>query len=404
MSGRGGHGKAHSGGKKPLIVFFAPRYHSNQNGWVTALQDAGYRIEFWVFYEAPEYVEPLCKVRKIAPSVGSRVRFLIKRILNREAPHEDVARSAFIPSLPELLYFLLRRKPGLLVLRDRTRPSLITALVAQLAGIPRILFYDQFAADNPNGNQAGASRVGRWLQKHLRLSDIPSITPIPPTNFFHHPAVEQRALPPGRFFVPFVLQTSPPRAPESYCPEGILRVLVVAKYRAYKNLDLVPQALRALDREQLQRLEVTFVGQERTSSEQNFREALESRLEEIEELRRYRVLSNVPHQEMASFYGQADVSVLPSVHDLAAIAPLESLAHGVPPIVTRGNGTSPYIVDKITGFCLETSHFRELSDVLSSLLKSPGTLARMGGRGFEFCREHLSPERITTLAAVKNIK
>ena len=298
-----------------------------------------------------------------------------------------------MPLMIQIMFLLLTRRPEVLILRDRTRPSLVTALMARLTRVPHVVFYDQFPADDPLAYRAGASTVGLWLQRRLGLLSIPSITPIPPESFYTTPHGEEASVPPGRFFVPFVVDATQPRAAESYCPNGVLRILVVGKYRPYKNLDLVSEAVQLLEVEQREMLDITFVGQENTSAERAFRLALKTGLEAVDGLKAFRLLSNVPHDEMQDLYSSADVSILPSSHDLAAIAPLEAMAHGVVPIVTIGNGTTPYVHNATNGFVMDPSQPDTLSSILKKLLVEKEVSASIALTGAKFAHDELSPFR-----------
>lgn len=58
-------------------------------------------------------------------------------------------------------------------------------------------------------------------------------------------------------------------------------------------------------------------------------------------------------QEMAGWYGAADVFVLPSSHDPSANAVTESLACGTPVITSAQNGAKQHVVEGENGFVLE---------------------------------------------------
>jgi glycosyltransferase involved in cell wall biosynthesis len=129
------------------------------------------------------------------------------------------------------------------------------------------------------------------------------------------------------------LQFSPK---ETYRKEGVFKVLYVGTVTKRKGINLLLEACRQLD---LRDIEVTVIG-----------EISDAR----EVLKRYeggyRYVSYLNHGELASYYRDADVFVLPSYLDSWGMVVIEAMACGTPVIVSENTGAKDAVVDGVNGF------------------------------------------------------
>jgi UDP-glucose:(heptosyl)LPS alpha-1,3-glucosyltransferase len=77
-------------------------------------------------------------------------------------------------------------------------------------------------------------------------------------------------------------------------------------------------------------------------------------------------------EEMAQWYGAADLFVLPSLHDPSANAVTEALACGTPVVTSAGNGAKQHVRDGVNGWVLrDRQDATELAERMRQLIDAP---------------------------------
>ncbi len=95
---------------------------------------------------------------------------------------------------------------------------------------------------------------------------------------------------------------------------------------------------------------------------------------------RFRWLNVLPQEELPSFYGAADVFVMPSRYELFGIVMLEAMACGVPVVATRFGGPAEVIEDGKDGILVDPTDISALVGALRELLLDAERCAAMGRR------------------------
>lgn len=86
-------------------------------------------------------------------------------------------------------------------------------------------------------------------------------------------------------------------------------------------------------------------------------------------------------EDVDSFYGLMDVSVLTSVSEGLSITLLESMGHGLPVVATRVGGNPEVVLDGETGFLVPPDRPADFVDRVAELLRDPAKRAEMGEAG-----------------------
>jgi glycosyltransferase involved in cell wall biosynthesis len=97
--------------------------------------------------------------------------------------------------------------------------------------------------------------------------------------------------------------------------------------------------------------------------------------------------------EIHSYYATMDISVLTSLSEGLSLTLLESMAHGLPVVVTRVGGNAEVVVDGETGFLVPPRDVASFSEKVIALLRSPELRARLGRAGRHRVNEHFQIER-----------
>ena len=95
---------------------------------------------------------------------------------------------------------------------------------------------------------------------------------------------------------------------------------------------------------------------------------------------------------MQTEYRWADLYVLPSVREPAAVSLLEAMSFGLPVISSTQNGTRCYIVQGENGAIFPAGDVEALTRALEGILRSREQLEKMGQRSLAFVKERHAPE------------
>jgi glycosyltransferase involved in cell wall biosynthesis len=97
---------------------------------------------------------------------------------------------------------------------------------------------------------------------------------------------------------------------------------------------------------------------------------------------------------MKEQYHWADLYVLPSANEPAAVSILEAMSFGLPVICSDQNGTKCYVVEGGNGFVFRSGDVQSLSSILETLLSDRRRLLKMGKRSTELVKERHAPDKV----------
>lgn len=134
---------------------------------------------------------------------------------------------------------------------------------------------------------------------------------------------------------------------------------------------------------------------------------------------RVRFQLGVSHTQMTHVYEDHDVFLLPSETEGTSIALLESMAHGLVPVVTRVSGSEDVIVNGANGFLSEVGDIRSMATniaVLASNQSKRNELARKAQqtvaqnyqidaqlRAFERCVQQTLNKPLVSVEAARSV-
>lgn len=305
------------------ILFVAPRYHTNQHGWVSTLQNTGYHVRFisfwkleqWEHYEA---LEPIVAETKHLPRA---ICGLIDAWLKLQGKITR-AQYHYWPNYHRFKAQILQERPNLIIVRDAVSPlSLVTFWIARKEGIPAILY-------NQHPIEASENFKTRLLQ---RLGLVPRfrVTPTRTTEMEHNPTTNAH-------YLPLIVDFSFEIKDKTYQNNQRLNILSAGKLsQPRKRLRLLVQALAIL-RGHLS-FHLTIVGALAENDTDEY-QRLVAEIKALDLSDHITIKKNVPYEEMQNLYRQHDIFVLPSINEPYAISPLEAMAFGLPVILTESNG------------------------------------------------------------------
>lgn len=182
-------------------------------------------------------------------------------------------------------------------------------------------------------------------------------------------------------------------------PPGQLHLLAVAKYQERKNLTRLIEALAQL-RQRHQRLDLrlTIVG---TLAPKPGPKALLAALQD--QLERWRLepcvrlVTNVPYEEMPSWYARADVFIFPAEHEPLGYAVVEAMAAGMPILCSQDVGAASYVEEGHNGWLLAPDSTKAIVEGCERFIRESGEvdggiLARFGQRSRKIIVQKHAPE------------
>lgn len=105
-----------------------------------------------------------------------------------------------------------------------------------------------------------------------------------------------------------------------------------------------------------------------------------------------RITGPLPHDEMLTEIAQADLVVIPSIHEGFGLTALEAMALGRPVIATRAGGLPEVLGD--TGLLVPVGDSAALAQAIQGLLDDPERCISMGRAGRERAQGQFSPPAI----------
>ena len=172
-----------------------------------------------------------------------------------------------------------------------------------------------------------------------------------------------------------------PAKEKDWLPQGVLRILVNARYipvKRHQDIFAAVQELQAKGRS----VQVSCIGRGEVG-----RERIERMVEEIGLRESVRFLDTVSRTEMPALYHAHDVLLLPSSKEAIGMVVPEAMACGVPTITSNAVGANTYVKDGETGLIFKTKDVADLTEKLEQCfdakrLADMGTAARAHVQNF----------------------
>ncbi len=147
------------------------------------------------------------------------------------------------------------------------------------------------------------------------------------------------------------------------------RVLFVGSVSIRKGISYLVKAFNQL---KLKDAELWIVG------------PLEKNMEEIlktHDLSHVKLLGPKPERDLAGYYNQASVFVMPSVEDGFGMVFTQAMASGIPVIGTSHSGVPDIVADGVEGFVVQAANADAISEKLSWCYENQEALKEMGEKG-----------------------
>ena len=290
---------------------------------------------------------------------------------------------AFIWSARQALIALsARESPDLVWCHSHGLAALAAAPLKRRLGFRLVMTTHGDIFDRPKGTY---SRELTWFYKavtpaaYRQADSVHALSPHMATL-----AIARRAHPDGVHVIPHGLDPSDigltevtPRSPDSFMPDGILRILYVGSLWRVKGVETLLRAAAALSP---RNVAISLVG------DGPLRGDLEALAAELGLAESVVFHGQVRRQDLASQYRQADLLCVPSLSEALSLATLEAMFCGLPVVGSNTGGIPSLVTHGVTGHLAVPGDVAGLAECIRKAAASRDHLATLGERGLERAR------------------
>lgn len=358
------------------VLYMSHRYHTNQSAIMKGWLDNGHEVRFISQYAGK--IEDYTCIKPIVLGYCALFRafdYIYIHFLKRKDPSAiDMKLKLGFPPIFKLAKHIKKFNPDLAILRERSVYTICMNAVCKLYGIPTIL-YDQSPIWHKPVKMDWAHKLVWKLTPEYR------ITPTQMVGIDKTGLIEDKKA----YWAPFVME--PRTAPENktYFADDRINIFCIGKYQERKNLLMMIEAVEEL----LPKYDIhlTIAGEVSNSFHEEYYAKLANYAKEHELEERLTLLVNISRAAVAAEYQKADVYVLPSTGEPAAVSPLEAMSFSLPAICGSDNGTANYIEQGKTGYVFEDNNKEDLKSKLEEIISDRQKLVRMGAAGYRRVQE-----------------
>ena len=355
------------------IVYIAPMFHTNQvpivKGWVEHGDQVCFICQYRGKTENHDYCTPIV--------LGySRLFLLInavyKKICGRKkrlsAYPEAFQDKCGFPPIFKLAKILKKQKPDLVVLRERSVYCIFACMVCRIHRMKCILYNQTPLWDDKPPRNDLAHRIVKRLTPSTRMTPVLGDSA---TGY----------LDPDAVYVPFVIEPHLAPAQKKFYADGTIRLLCVGKFEERKHHLMLLEILTHLLPEYP--ISLTLVGEASTPHHESYLKKVREYINVHQLEAQVHIYTNCKPDQMADFYRNADLFVLPSTGEFASVSQLEAMSYSLPVIVSDTNGTACYVENGENGYLFRDKDIADLEAKITDMLRDLDRLKQMGVRSYE---------------------
>ncbi|MCM1242586.1 MAG: glycosyltransferase family 1 protein [Roseburia sp.] len=352
------------------------RYHTNQTtimkGWI----ENGHEVRFISQYagrvEDYTYVEPDI----IGYSGLFRVfDYLYVNIFRKNDPAAvDMKLKCGFPPMIKLAGYIRAFRPDVAILRERSLYTICMNALCKHYKIPAILYNQTPLWEKAKELNAAHKLV--W-----RLTPECRITPVEAIGIDHTGLVRDK----NAYLTPFLMEPQVSPREKTYFADGRINIFCIGKYQKRKNLQMMIEAVEELLCGYP--LHLVIAGEMSNRFHEEYYEKVSTYVKEHKLESAVTLLTNLDKAAVEKQYRRADLFVLPSTGEPAAVSHLEAMAFSLPAISGSNNGTAGYIKDGITGYVFKDNDKEDLKEKIKKIIEDKEVLVRMGAAAYQHVKE-----------------
>ena len=373
------------------VMYIVPRYHTNMvptiNGWVRNKHEVAVVTHTKGRIEDYSAIQPIVAGYSLAYKLF--LSFYVNVIARKNPIAKDISLKIGVPSKRVIRKILREYKPDLVILREKSLYSIVCNRECQKLAIKTIMY-----------NQSPVWADSSFFKDDLSHKVVNMLTPskrITPVNQIGY-GIEGKVKGDDAIFAPFVMDLGITPGEKAHYAGGVINILEIGKYERRKNHLMMVDVFEKLVKAQ-KNVKLTIVGEKSSKFHEEYYQNL------IEYIRKKRSINgeklenlitlkfNLNRQQIVDEYSKADLFVLPSTGEPAAISCIEAMANSVPAICSTGNGTADYIIPGETGDIFKDKDADDLYEKIDEMICDKSKLICMGEKAYERVRSYCSFEK-----------
>jgi glycosyltransferase involved in cell wall biosynthesis len=364
------------------ILFTAPRYHTNQIPIVKGLKEQNITVSYLVQYKGIIEDHALLEPMQFKESFVSKLINRLRQSHRNTSDFDFIETKFFIPSLLSTFQQIHSVHPDVVIMRNRSKISMVVTFVCRLQGIKKLVLYNQSPL-------CTAIKLG--FKKKLLYLFFPKVrmTPVKELRFYKEKYPNRKQWT-HNYFIPLIFPVPKSSKTRHYLIDGIIHIVCIGKYRDYKNHRLLVQAVEMLSEKERKKIKVTIIGQNTIPVEHEYLKQLKLLIAKKGVQSIFNLQCNRPYNLMQEVYLYNDVLVLPSKLETAGMVILEAMAYGLCTISSDNCGLASYIIDANGGFNFDYQNATSLARILQTIIQEPALIPQYGKNAQKYVKEKLS--------------
>ena len=359
------------------VLYMSHRYHTNQTtimkGWI----ENGHEVRFLSQYAGK--VEDYTYVKPIVVGYSKffmAFEYIYVHFLKRKDPNAiDMKLKCGIPPIMKLAKYIKEFQPDVAILRERSVYTICMNAICKYYKIPTILYNMNPVWDKPKKMDLAHKIV--W-----KLTPAYRITPTNLVGIDFAGLVRDE----NGYWAPYLMEPQMEPEEKNYFAGDRINVLCIGKYQERKNHQMMIEAVEELLPKY--NLHLTIVGEISNHFHEDYYQKVKEyvKAHKLEDRVTFQV--NLSRQAVSEEYKKADVFVLPSTGEPAAVTPIEAMAFSIPAISGSDNGTASYIDYGKTGYVFEDNNKEDLKDKLEKIICDRDSLVKMGAAAYQHVKDN----------------
>ena len=363
-------------GNMMKVVYFAPRYHTNQipimRGWLKNGHSVHFVSQYQGKTEDYSVLTPIILGYSKLFHVIDRIIGFIKRKDSNSSNVEYFQTHYGFPSAIKVRRLLKELQADVIIMRDRSIYNVVVYHEAKKMKIPCILYNQTPYWETEEPKNDILHRIIRKNCPGFR------ITPVWGDDKEGH-------ITPHSYYVPFVMDEG--MAPEEKCLQAkgeSIKILCIGKYETRKNQLMLLEIFNELVKKYP--IELILVGEVSTNHHKAYYQRVCDYIEQNNLEQKITLKTNLSRKDVDKEYIEADLFVLPSTKEFASVSQLEAMAYSLPIICSDKNGTSKCVENGVNGFLFKDNDKESLREALVNILQDRDRMTKMGQRSYELIK------------------
>lgn len=355
------------------VMYIAPRYHTNQipivKGWI----EHGDEVCFVSRCSGP--IEDYSTLRPIEVPYSKLSNAItnIYMFFNKNNPYAaDFSLKSGFPNINKIKKVITSFEPDLVILREKSVYSMICAIICKKNSIKAVTYNQSPLYDFPE-------KFDRDFKHRLIDNLMPKkrLTPVRVSDYNYFGKVADD----NAFFAPFICELRCTPMEKKYFLNGNINILDVGRFEKRKNHLLMLDAFSKILKE-YGNVKLTIVGEVSDKFHEEYLGEVRKYIHELSLKDYVKIYTNQDVNKMEGFYSEADLYVLPSSDEPAAVSILEAFGWSLPVICSTTNGTADYVKEGQNGYVFESGDVESLKKAIIKVIKNKEKLVEMGERSY----------------------